>query len=122
MILVDIDAEAGLVVAKAIGEVTAQDYEQALVPGLEAAIQAHGPVRMLYWFGPEFDGFSPGAVWADAEVGLNHMKDISRIAVVSDNAVISAMVSGVSLFMPMPVRVFADDRIGEANAWLVAAD
>ena len=51
MILVDIDAENGLVVAKAVGEVTAKDYEQALVPGLEAAIEAHGPVRMLYWFG-----------------------------------------------------------------------
>ena len=38
MILVDIDAEAGLVVAKAVGEVTAKDYEQALVPGLELSL------------------------------------------------------------------------------------
>ena len=118
MILVDIDAENGLVVAKAVGEVTAKDYEQALVPGLEAAIEAHGPVRMLYWFGPEFDGFSPGAMWADARVGLQHMTDISRIAVVTDNAAISAMVTGVSIFMPMPVRVFDEAKIGEANAWL----
>ncbi|WP_203291987.1 STAS/SEC14 domain-containing protein [Maricaulis parjimensis] len=122
MILVDIDAETGLVVAKAVGEVTASDYEQALVPGLEAAIGDHGPVRMLYWFGPEFEGFSPGAVWADARLGLDHMKDIARIAVVTDNAVISAMVAGVGIFMPMPVRVFDEARIGEANRWLLAAD
>ena len=61
-------------------------------------------------------------MWADARVGLQHMTDISRIAVVTDNAAISAMVTGVSIFMPMPVRVFDEAKIGEANAWLVGGE
>lgn len=122
MILIDIDAEKGLVVAKAVGEVTAADYETALVPGLEAAIAEHGPVRMLYWFGPEFEGFTAGAMWADTQVGLTHMKDISRIAVVSDDHAIGALVQGVGVFMPMPVRVFDGESLGEANRWLLAGD
>ncbi|BDX00187.1 STAS/SEC14 domain-containing protein [Maricaulis maris] len=122
MILVETGETSGVVVAKAVGTLSASDYSDALVPGLEAAIAAHGPVAMLYWFGPEFDGFTAGAMWADMRLGLDHLKDITRIAVVTDDHVMAAMVQGTAIFLPMPVRVFGNDALGAANKWLLADD
>ncbi|MCR8725373.1 STAS/SEC14 domain-containing protein [Frigidibacter sp. ROC022] len=120
--MIEVETKDGIVVATAKGEVTADDYEKTLVPGIEAAIAAHGPVRMLYWFGPEFTGFSAGGAWADMRLGMRHLRDIERVAVVTDNHVMGATVQAFAAVLPMAVRVFGDADIAAANAWLVADD
>lgn len=115
------DAENALLVASAAGEVTEADYTQRLIPAIEAA-SANGPLRMLYAFGPEFESFSPGAMWQDTRVGLLHMSDIARVAVVTDEHWLSAMVHAFSWAIPVPVRVFGNDAMGAANSWLLEED
>ncbi len=113
------DAERSLLVAEAYGEVTRTDYETRLLPAVEAAM-ARGPVRMLYWFGPEFSGFSAGALWSDMRLGLTHLSAFSRLALVTDEAPMSGLVQGFAWMMPIPVRTFTNDAIGDANRWLLA--
>ena len=103
---------------KAIGRVTGEDYEKILVPAMEEAIKAHGKIRFLYEFGPEFESFNPRALWDDAKVGFRHLRDFERIAVVSD---IEWITHGVKLFefaIPYPVRVFPTAEREAALAWI----
>ncbi|WP_375690555.1 STAS/SEC14 domain-containing protein [Pseudooceanicola sp. LIPI14-2-Ac024] len=119
MIETELREADGIVVAKAIGEISKGDYETRLVPVLDEAIKAHGKVKILYWFGPEFEGFSGSAMWADMRLGMQHMKDIAKIAVVTDSNWLSGSIHAVSWMLPMPVEVFDNDKIGAANDWLV---
>ena len=48
-------------------------------------IQEYGTVRLLYQIGPDFRGFSPGAVWDDEKLGVSHhLTAWGRNAVVTD--------------------------------------
>ena len=52
--------------------VTAKDDETVYIPTVESMIQEYGTVRLLYQIGPDFRGFSPGAVWDDEKLGVSH--------------------------------------------------
>ena len=48
------------------GVITHDDYEKTLIPVVKNKIKTHGKVKLLYWCGEEFRGFSAGAMWDDA--------------------------------------------------------
>ncbi|MBT9383692.1 STAS/SEC14 domain-containing protein [Pseudooceanicola sp. CBS1P-1] len=120
MITTSLSPESGLFEATASGMVTAADYAENLVPALEAAIAARGPIPMLYHFSPAFEGFSPGAMWQDTRLGLHHLHDIARLAVVTDNALLHAAVTAFAWMIPAPTRVFPEAALTEARTWLAA--
>ncbi len=120
MITTDFDPTTRLLTATASGDVTGKDYAATLMPALDAALaEAGGPVKMLYVLGPAFTGFSTGAMWRDAKLGLTHMRDISRVAVVTDSTTLGGMIHGLSWLLPMPVEVFATATLAEATAWVL---
>lgn len=109
-----------VVALKALGHITSEDYEEVLIPKVEAVIQAHGEVKLLYWCGEDFSGFSAGAAWDDARFGISHMGSFSKVAFVSD---ISWLRESVKLFgplLPAPVQVFSNDSIEKAKEWIEA--
>ena len=71
--------------AKAVGKVTAEDYETVLIPEVETRLKDHNKLSLLYVLGDEFAGFEAGAMWEDTKVGLMHLTAWERIAVVSDS-------------------------------------
>lgn len=104
----------------ASGEVSAADYETILVPAIDAALKKHGRIRMIYHVGPKFTGFSTGAMWDDLKIGIAHFRGWEKIAVVTD---LHWLASGARMFafaMPCPVKVFANDALPEAEAWISA--
>ncbi|WP_443598862.1 STAS/SEC14 domain-containing protein [Acidithiobacillus ferriphilus] len=50
------------------------NYMLILVPALDAALQKHKRVRVLYQLTPDFEGFTTGSMWDDAKLGLAHLK------------------------------------------------
>ena len=106
----------GVIGLRASDEVTADDYRDVMVPVLEAAL-ARGGVRLLYVL-DEHTKFSPGALFADARFGAGHLKGWERLAVVSDADWLENMIKGFGWMMPGEVKVFDDDEIDEATAWL----
>jgi hypothetical protein len=56
---------------RASGQVTAEDYESVLVPAIAARLARRDRVRVLYYLGPDFTGFTSGAVWDDIKLGLD---------------------------------------------------
>ena len=103
---------------EAIGTVTAHDYETVLMPAVEAASSGGARLRLLYFIGPEFDGFELGAIWDDAKVGLQHVGSWHRIALVSDVEWIRSAVWLFGFALPGHVRTFPNSGLDEARQWV----
>lgn len=122
MLTVIPDLPAGVVGVEAEGQVTAGDYEQVLVPAVEAARKAtpEGKVRMLYVLGSDFPGYTTGAAWEDAKLGLGQIRAWERIAIVSDADWLRRAVHGLGWMMPGEVHVFGMDERDAARAWVTS--
>ncbi len=110
----------GVVGVEATGQVTAEDYEGVLVPAVERALKRRPKIRLLYQFGREATGFTAGAFWDDAKIGLHHWKGFEKCAVVTDVEWIRDSVRLFRVLLPCPVKVFRNDELAEAKTWLIA--
>ena len=103
---------------RAHGEVSAQDYKAVLVPAIEEKLTQHKKARLLYVLGDDFEGYTSGAAWEDAKVGMKHLTDFERVAVVTDVDWIEKMIKAFGFVIPGEVRVFDDDDLDEARLWI----
>jgi hypothetical protein len=103
---------------KAVGRVSREDYERVFEPLIDAARREGRRIRLLYQVGPEFEGFSPGAAWEDAKLGLGSLRMFEGCAVVTDIGWIREATRLAAFLMPCPVRVFANAAWEEAVAWV----
>jgi hypothetical protein len=103
---------------KASGQVTAKDYTNVLVPAIEERLEEYKKVRLLYIFTDEFEGFSGGAAWEDAKVGMSHLTAFERVAIVTDADWIENMIRAFGFAMPGEVRVFAGRDLDDARQWI----
>lgn len=110
----------GTIGVEARGKVSEDDYRDVLIPTVSAALEA-GEVRLLYVLHDDSQ-YSPGAVWADTKLWAKNMKGWKRIAIVSDADWIENGVKAFGWMMPGKVRVFDDDEVREAKAWLVGIE
>lgn len=103
---------------EAEGTVTAKDYADRLVPAVERVLEAGDTPRLLYVLGPSFERFELGALFADAKLGVSHLTDFDRIAVVTDHGWIDQSIRAFGALMPCPVRTFRNDELADAKAWV----
>lgn len=120
MIRVIEDMPPGTIGFEAGGKVTDEDYETVLVPAVQAALEA-GEVRLLYVL-PDGVQYSPGAMWADTKLWAGNLKGWKRVAIVSDADWLEHAIKAFGWMMPGKVRVFDDDDVRDAKAWLVGID
>src|SRR5262245_28134896 len=104
----------GVIELEASGAVTADDYRDVMVPVVTAATE-QGGVRLLYVLA-EHTKFTAGAAFADAKLGLTHLKGWERIAVVSDADWLENSIKAFGWMMPGEVKTFDDDEVDEADA------
>lgn len=109
-----------VVVAEASGDVTADDYEQVLMPAVDAAAAGEAKVRLLYVLGADFDGFEAGAALDDTRLGLRHWSDFEKLGMVTDHTGYRGMVKAISFLLPGETRVFELAEVDDAVAWLLA--
>ena len=65
-------------------KLTKRDCDEVFRPLLHDARRESRRVRLLYEFAPDFRGFTAGAAWEEARVGLNYLSQFERCAIVSD--------------------------------------
>lgn len=102
---------------EASGKVTDDDYERVLIPAIRERMDAGGKIRFIYVLGDEFDGWTMGAMWDDAKLGVGELKAWEKVAFVSDKEWLKHMVKAFALMIPGDVRVFELDEIDDAKAW-----
>ncbi len=104
----------------ASGHVSGSDYETVVVPAVETALKKHAKVRLLYVLTSDFAGFTPGAMWEDAKLGMAHFTAWERVAVVTDVSWVANATSMFRFLMPCPLQVFSVNDRAKAEAWIVA--
>jgi hypothetical protein len=116
------DLPEGVVGVEAHGKVTADDYEEVLIPAVEAAREESGDrgVRLLYVLGHDAPDYTAGAVWEDSKLGLGHLRAWERIAVVGDAEWLHHAVRGLGWMMPGEVKAFGMDELDGARAWVTS--
>ena len=112
------DLPAGIDALRAVGQISTQDYQQIFEPILDEARREGRRLRLLYQFGPEFQGFTPGAAWEDAKLGLRSMRLFDGCAIVADVPWIREAARVAAVLMPCPVRVFSNADFDASVSWL----
>lgn len=110
------DLPAGVIGFEAVGTIHSDDYDTVLRPAVEAAA-AQGGIRMVYVFGDRFEGYSSGATWEDAKLGLGNARSWERTAIVSDHEWAEHLVKALGWLIPGKVRHFEQVALPEAVTW-----
>jgi hypothetical protein len=111
----------GIVGVRAVGKLTRDDYERILEPLLDEARCQGRRIRFLYQIGPEFEGFTAGAAWEDAKLGLRSLRSFAACAVVTDREWVRDAARIAGFFLPCPVRAFPGRERDKAIEWLGAS-
>jgi hypothetical protein len=105
---------------RASGELTSDAYRNVLVPAVEAALQSRDKLRLLYLLGDDVTGFSAGAAWQDAKVGMEHVSRWEKIAVVTDKEWIQHSVNIFGYLIPGEIKAYPAAEEGDARAWVAS--
>ena len=111
------DMPPGVLGLEAVDDVEDDDYEDVVVPAVEAAIAEHGKVRLVYVLGPEFDEYEGEAVWEDLKLGARHPASFERIAIVTDARWAARTIRIFSVLLPGQARAFPLAELEAAKRW-----
>jgi hypothetical protein len=98
------------------GRVTNNDCDKILKPAMESTLKRHDKVRLYYEIGCRF----PGAAWEDLRIGIDHIPQWERIAVVTDVGWVRHTVNALRFLMASEVRVFTSFQAPEGRAWITS--
>jgi hypothetical protein len=98
------------------GRVTNNDCDKILKPAMESTLKRHDKVRLYYEIGCRF----PGAAWEDLRIGIEHIPQWERIAVVTDVGWVRHTVNALRFLMASEVRVFTSFQAPEGRAWITS--
>ena len=104
----------------ASGHVSRTDYEEVLIPAVEAALKKHKKLRLIYELESDITGFAPGAMWDDMKLGLAHVSAWERVAVVTDLSWVANATNIFNFVMSCPVKVFPLKDRAAAEEWIAA--
>jgi hypothetical protein len=114
------DMPTGVLGLEAVDEVAKEDYENVIVPAVNAAIAEHGKVRLVYVLGPEFDDYEGEAAWEDLKLGVQHPSSFERIAIVTDARWARPAIKVFSVLWPGQARAFPLSELESAKRWAAA--
>ena len=113
---------AGVLGFRLTGKLERDEYHDALMAPIYAALDRGETLRLLVELPDEFEGLDAGALWEDLKaagsVGLKHRSSWERFAVVTDKDWVRHGVAVFGWLSPGELRVFADGERAQAAAWL----
>jgi hypothetical protein len=112
-----IESPENVIAYRAAGKIESADYKDVLTPAVEAMIAARGEVRIVYAIGPDFSGYSAGATWGDAKLGMSHVSKWKKVAMVSDHGWVGHVVALFGWMIPGEVRHYPDAELADAISW-----
>ena len=118
MIQIEHSRDQDVIVMRASGTLTTQDYDDA-IPELEHALElSDGPLRVMIRL-EDFRGWEIGALWRELEFDLKYRGDFGRIAVIGETELENWGTSLSAPFAEAEMRFFPSSRAAEAEAWLL---
>jgi len=108
----------GVMEIRFTGTITGRDYDEVLIPALEAAIEKSDKLRLLCLFDADFEAFELEAAWDDAKIGLRHWNVFERVAVVADTPWIRQTIRAAGFMVNCPVQLFDVEQADDGRRWL----
>ena len=109
------DLPEGVIGFRATGTIEPDDYQQQLIPAVDAAAKGDG-IRLVFVF-PEWDGFGHGAELQDLKMGFEHLKAWKRTALVTDVEWMAHWSKVFRFLTPGELEVFPLSALDDAIAW-----
>ncbi len=113
---IQIEASGNVVEIQVTGKLTAEMYDE-LVPLVDRLVKESGKLRMLFTM-HDFHGWTAGALWDDIKFGLDHFRDISRLAIVGETKWQKGMAVFCKPFTTAKVKYFESTDLEAARAWV----
>ncbi|MFW2348863.1 STAS/SEC14 domain-containing protein [Qipengyuania sp.] len=107
-----------VVAVRAVGIITAQDYRDTLIPLVEAKLEEHDRLKLLFVMGEDYTTFSGDAAWEDTKFDLKHLRDFARIALVTDMTWLARTAKLFIPIVPYKFKVFPMAELDEAKGWI----
>lgn len=105
---------------EARGTLTSSDCAQVFAPLVDRHRQGRQRLRLLYQFGPDFDRFTLGALWADSSLGARYLPVLDGCAMVTAIDWIGSPGRSIGTWLPCPVRVYDNAHRDDAARWLAS--
>jgi hypothetical protein len=118
MITVLPESEGNVLLLKATGKLTDQDYKEVLIPRLETIIKEHGKARLLLDMGEDFHGWEAGALWDDARFGIEHRKDFEKLGILGGPRWVEWGMKLATVVMTGEIKNFPVTEGDDAMTWI----
>ncbi|WP_265569646.1 STAS/SEC14 domain-containing protein [Sphingomicrobium nitratireducens] len=109
-----------VVALRGVGIITAEDYEETLVPLVEEKLKEHDKLKMLLVLDEDYATFSGDAAWSDMKFGLSHVTDFTRVALVTDSTWLTRAAKLFAPMMPYAFKAFPVAELDKAKSWVRA--
>ena len=103
---------------RAIGEVTANDLKDILIPAVDEHLKTNKELNYLLYLDTDIKNFTAGAWVQDSWLGMKHLLKWNRAAIISDSGTIKNFTDVFSKVMPGEFRVYTHDQEAEALSWV----
>ena len=118
MITVKQIADTNIVEIEFDGAITAEEFDHALAE-VNDSIQQHGSIRVLEVVHTIDTPPIPWSkFWDDIKFGFEHLKDITHVAVVADQAWLAVYIKVLSPLLKAEIKVFKLSELEQAREWL----
>ncbi len=104
------------------GQVTKEDYENVLIPRIDAVLAQHGHIHFLLELRTDVSNFTAGAWWSDAAMGLKHFSSWKKMAIVSDQQSVEKFSDMFSALLPGKTKGFSLDELEAAKIWVASEE
>lgn len=103
---------------RAVGEVTKQDYENVVVPAVEAVVAKYNELNFLLELDTDLGNYTAGAWFEDIMIGLKNFGKWNRAAIVTDSDNIIKFTDAFSYIAPGEYKGFKKDELDIALIWV----
>ena len=110
-----------IVAATFSGQVSGDEIRDVLVAEVQQRRRDHDAVSLLVHYTPQFRRFTSTAAWDDETVGLNHLDDFAKVAIITDIAWLRRLAENLLAARPDAVCHFPTGDLAKAKDWICAA-
>jgi hypothetical protein len=112
------ESQGNVIGVKISGKITSREYEEVIIPRVEAILQEHGPARFMWLLDESFQGAEAGAIWDDTKFGIKHRHDFEKLALVGGAKWMEWLTKLCAKMMSGETKTFTLKQLQEAWDWI----
>lgn len=114
------ESQDNVLAVKGSGRLTRRDYQEFLIPSLEAILKDYGKARFLFYMDSGFKGWDVSAAWDYAKLGFKHRDKFEKVAGVCGPKWVHWGMKLTSYLVNGEVKTFECDQHPGAAEWIAS--